>query len=397
MNILAYVTSQGHPALKDNMMSLVKAMSDMGHEVNVCNVNDNSQLDQTLYSFLKTPDYYDMSMGFNQLGLEWKLSGYKDTVYLYEELNFPHVSIMLDEPFNHYVDGYGVPCRKHIVTYLDRSDLKVLDFLYPDKKMKKLFLPLGGTVKEGVTDPISISKEYDIVVSAGAWGGVKKVPSWHQGETAKPVITILDDIADILKAFPVSVMTAFSEVLRARGMYDEEWLKIMEPYFWPMLQYIKPWRRYEMLMRLVEYGYKVDIFGGGWDGVPFEDRLIIHGEVSYQEMLDVISKTKVLVQDEALFNDGAHDRVFTGMLNGAVVVSEYSSYLEELFEDQKDIFMFDWQNTKAQMEAIEQLIGDENYRSEIALNAYNKVKNTQTWKNRAERILEAVELVRMQG
>ncbi len=148
-----------------------------------------------------------------------------------------------------------------------------------------------------------------------------------------------------------------------------------------------------MMECLVDAGIKVDVFGGGWESVPFADSLVHHGRVPYSEMLDVISKTKVLVQDEAVFNDGAHDRVFTGMLNGAVVVSEYSSYLEELFENQKDIFMFDWQNTKEQMGVIDQLLSDENYRFEVAVNAYNKVKNTQTWRNRAKRILEVVELV----
>ena len=149
-----------------------------------------------------------------------------------------------------------------------------------------------------------------------------------------------------------------------------------------------------MVQCLVEAGFKVHIFGGGWEQAPFHGELIDHGAVSYREMLDVISKTKVLVQDEALFNDGAHDRVFTGMLNGAVVVSEYSSYLDELFDDGQDLFMFDWQHTKEQMEVIHQLISDEHYRTEIAGNAYTKVIKSQTWRNRAERIIEAVDIVR---
>ena len=163
-------------------------------------------------------------------------------------------------------------------------------------------------------------------------------------------------------------------------------------YIWPVLKYIKPWRRQQMVRCLAESGIKVDIFGGGWDQVSFADSLVQHGSVSYSEMLDVISKTKVLVQDEALFNDGAHDRVFTAMLNGAVVVSEYSTYLEELFENQKDIFMFDWQNTKNQLGVIPQLLNDEQLRLSIAMSAYAKVAGKHTWKNRADRIIETVEL-----
>ena len=299
---------------------------------------------------------------------------------------------MLDEPFNHCVAGYDIPCNNHIVTYLNRPDLHALDFMYPNKHMKKLFMPLGGTEKLTGDQALIAPKEYDVVVSAGNWMVDDGSPSWQAGDIPKGIAAILDDVADVMRSYPVSLMPAFEEVLRSRGMYDMAFLKSMERYFWPVLKYIKPWRRQRMVKCLAESGIKVDIFGGGWEKVPFADSLVQHGSVSYSEMLDVISRTKVLVQDEALFNDGAHDRVFTAMLNGAVVVSEYSTYLEELFENEKDIFMFDWQNTKAQFGVIPQLLDDEQYRSNIATSAYGKVAGKHTWKNRAERIIETVDL-----
>ena len=82
--------------------------------------------------------------------------------------------------------------------------------------------------------------------------------------------------------------------------------------------------------------------------------------------------------------------IFTGMLNGAVVVSEYSSYLDETFVNNQDLFMYDWQNTEQQMEVIEKLISDEDYRLSIAQNAYNKAIREHTWESRANQILEAV-------
>ncbi len=393
MKILAYLTKKGHPALSDNMLSLATALSNMGHAVKLCDVNSNDETCGVFSSLLEDPNCFDMSVGFNSLGLEWKIAGNTDMVHLYDALVFPHVSIMLDEPFNHYVSGYDLPCRNHIVTYLDRSDLKALDILYPDKKMKKLFMSLGGTLNENFSETLSAPKEYDIVVSAGNWVAGTALPQWRQEGVKKSIAAVLDDVANVLMNYPVSVLPAFQEVLYARGMYDKEYLELFSPYFWPVLQYIKPWRRHRMVQCLVEAGFRVHIFGGGWEQVPFHDALIDHGAVPYREMLDVISKTKVLVQDEAVFNDGAHDRVFTGMLNGAVVVSEYSSYLDELFEDGRDLFMFDWQHTKEQMEIIHQLISDEQYRKEIAGNAYKKVAKSQTWENRAERIIEVVDIL----
>ncbi len=136
MKILAYLTKIGHPALSHNMLSLVTALSNKGHNIRICDVNNADEARGVLCSLLEDPNCFDMSVGFNSLGLEWKIAGYTDMVYLYDAVNFPHVSIMLDEPFNHCVSGYDLPCRNHIVTYLDRSDLKALDIIYPDKKWK---------------------------------------------------------------------------------------------------------------------------------------------------------------------------------------------------------------------------------------------------------------------
>ena len=75
MRILAYVTHMGHPAVWENMLSLVKALSYMGHEVRLCDVNDNNEMKGVLYQFLVDPGVFDMSIGFNDMGLEWQLEG----------------------------------------------------------------------------------------------------------------------------------------------------------------------------------------------------------------------------------------------------------------------------------------------------------------------------------
>lgn len=392
MRILAYQLKFGHPAPYDNMNNLINALSNLGHMVVPCDLSEDKQVGDILSVLLDNPRNFDMSIGFNNVGLVWSFAGNEEPVCLYEKIDIPHVSVMLDEPFNKCVLGYDCPCKNHIVTYLDRSDLKALDFMYPDKRMKKLFLPLGGTVKSEGLEALCTQKEYEVVVSAATWVGDDMLPSWHSDGLKKSVVSILDDVAYILKNYPVNVMTAFTEVLNARGMYDEEYLKAFQPHFWPILLYIKSWRRHKMVQSLVEAGFKVHVFGSGWEKVSFVDELINHGGVSYGEMLDVISKTKVLVQDQALFNNGAHDRVFTSMLNGAVVVSEYSSYLDEIFEDKRDLFMFDWQHTKEQMEIIHKLLEDEPYRQSIAMSAYGKAVKEHKWENRAERIVETVEI-----
>ena len=80
------------------------------------------------------------------------------------------------------------------------------------------------------------------------------------------------------------------------------------------------------------------------------------------------------------------------MLNGAVVVTEYSSYLDEEFIDGQDLYMFDWQHGNEQVQVIRDLLADEPRRLSVALNAYSKADKRHRWSNRAERILETVNI-----
>lgn len=41
------------------------------------------------------------------------------------------------------------------------------------------------------------------------------------------------------------------------------------------------------------------------------------------------------------FKDGAHDRVFNSMLNGAVCFTDWSRYLTENLRDGEDIFFYE--------------------------------------------------------
>ena len=81
------------------------------------------------------------------------------------------------------------------------------------------------------------------------------------------------------------------------------------------------------------------------------------------------------------------------MLNGAVVVSEYSTYLAEEFTVGQDLYLFDWQHIKAQLEVCQRLLKDDCLREKIAVNAYRKASKSHTWEQRAQRLLEVAEML----
>ena len=190
-----------------------------------------------------------------------------------------------------------------------------------------------------------------------------------------------------------SVFNGIKKVLTLRGLCGDGYIRKMLPYLWDLLFYTKTWRRIKGMEFLVKNDIKVDIFGDGWDQVPFANRLTLHNSVSYEESLHIYAQSKILFQDAGEFNFGANDRTFNAMLNGAVLVTEYSQYLDENFTDGQDLFMYNWQNGEKQVRVIHELLHDDCRRLSVALSAYGKADKNHRWKKRVQQILSALKLL----
>ena len=60
----------------------------------------------------------------------------------------------------------------------------------------------------------------------------------------------------------------------------------------------------------------------------------------------------------------------------------------------KDIFLFDWQNTVGQLGIVEELIKNESLRLSTAISAYGKAGANHRWVNRANSIMEMMSVLR---
>ena len=403
MNILVWLGSKDmHPAIYPNMKSIADALADMGHNVITCDTSSFDEVEAAMV-LLREEKFFDLSIGVNAMGMKVRLNE-GDIVNTFADLDTTHISILLDEPFNPHCNGFAHLGKHHIITYLDRSDAEYLSRYNLAQDKVKVFMPLGGTMSGLSFDELMIRKKnssYNVVVSAGKFSDKQQCPRWADYGAAPQMVKILDEIIELLQTEAINIVGATLKVLASHNLEENVYFKSVGAFFAIILLYIKNWRRQKMLDELLRCGVKVDLFGSDWEEGDFAKGVTLHGVVPYAEMLQVITEAKIVLNDEACFNDGAHDRVFTSMLNGAVVISEYSDYLAEEFTHGEDFFMFDWQNIGKCLQIIPQLMQEESYRESIAANAYAKAVKRHTWHHRAVRLLEAAELVqfydRLQG
>ncbi len=395
MNILVWLGNKDmHPAIYPNMKSLADAWARMGHNVITCDTSDAEEV-MAAISLLREEKVIDLSVGNNALGMKIGIDN-GEKLDIFGDLDTLHISILLDEPFNPVCNGPRHAAKRHLLTYLDRSDKEYFSLMNLAQDKYKMFMPLGGTSSGLPLEELLERKRksaYNVVFSAGKFSLYKQWPEWAEFGAAPAMARVLDDVLFLLQQEALSVMDAAQKVLVARGMEEKIYASTIASFFPLILCYTKAWRRRKLLDELLAAGIELDLFGGDWETGDFSGKVRIHGQVPYAEMLQVFTEAKVVVNDEACFNNGAHDRVFTAMLNGAVVLSEYSSYLAEEFCDGQDLFLFDWQNIEDKLQIIPRLLQDEAYREDIACHAYAKVAGRHTWQQRAERLLEAAEML----
>ena len=90
------------------------------------------------------------------------------------------------------------------------------------------------------------------------------------------------------------------------------------------------------------------------------------------------------------FKDGAHDRIFTAMLSGAVSITDPSRYLIERFENARDIIFYDLTNMDVMVENIRFLLEHPKMAAEIADNGRKKAEQNDTWDCRIQDLLEII-------
>lgn len=384
MKILVYVTESGHPSMWRITNDIVQGFSQLGHEIVLGDLNDVPSMLGARQLLLNGEIAF--SVGVNNAG---KYMVDQDGRCVYEYLDIPYVSIMLDAPYNVATGDIGFDWRLHYVCVLDKTHIDALRLCYPNKKFAgSMLLPLGGSSSNRDDEIFGNDRPLDVVFSAALYQGGQAEPAWHGYESNPYIVRILDDVADNMLKKPVSTLTALQEVLEHRGFFGEEYVKRFTPHLFSLFHYVKHRRRYIAMEQLAKEDIPVDVYGQGWDQVPFANKLRIHGETDYDEVLNAFTKAKVVFQDQAEYNNGAHDRVFTAMLNGAVVVSEYSTYLAREFDVNRDIYLFDWQNIASQLQVIKELITNEPMRLSSAVSAYGKANVRHRWVNRANSIME---------
>ena len=209
---------------------------------------------------------------------------------------------------------------------------------------------------------------------------------------------LINDIIDIMIEDPLTpVMTALRRVLRAKNMnVPDNWLrKFCFNYLNFANLYMRDWSRLKVIRTLAKAGLSIDVWGGthvlpefSWEN---EKWINAHGSCSYKDSLKIMANSQITL-NVGMFPGGLHDRVSSGLLNDAVVLTDPSTYYYKNFVDGEDSLTFDWKHLDELPQKIVKFFADEERVQTVANLGRKKAMENHTWKNRAEKIVEQVQI-----
>lgn len=311
----------------------------------------------------------------------------KNGINFFEARNIPFINIVVDHPLYYHKFLPYLP-KDYTQISIDLEHERYLKRFFPEMK-RGPFLPLAGTTlfPEGNL-PGWDERPIDVVFT-----GNYTPPSDfdHVIERINDEYTnFYHEIIDDFIKNPRMQMTEgiIKHLLKSVEDADENSIKDVMPNMMVIDLYCRHYYRGEVVKALVDAGQKVHCFGAGWDRLECKHREnIINGSVlDSLGCLQRISKAKISLNVLPWFREGAHDRVFNSMLNGAVCFSDWSYYLQQELSEGIEYMRYDLDRLDLLPGMVKRLLNDRSRWENMQKQAYDKANASHTWQDRANRI-----------
>ena len=364
-----------------------KTFVEKGFLVLYYDLKKEEQSARVLRKFIRTGE--TALITFNFECLEKEPGVYKEGLgYIWDEYQIPCYNIVADHPYFYHERLVDLPKQYHHIS-IDRCQERYFKEFYP-KWDAFLFLPLAGTELESDISSQKEEKTLDVVMTGNYTETAFFEPyiHWINDEYAAFYQGIIDELIE--KPYATVEEVALFHCEREMGKVPYEELRIAFSKMIFIDLYVRNYFRGEAVKALVDAGIKVDVFGKGWEKleVLHPQNLILHGQVDSLTCLEQLQHAKVSLNVMPWFKDGAHDRVFNSILNGAVCVTDKSKYLCEELRDSEGVCYYDLAHLETLPEIVKPLLCNEKKRQEILNRGYGKVKEKHTWEARANQLLE---------
>jgi len=354
-----------------------------GYEVAVIDLTKGVSFLEELKPVVERGDC-KMIFSFAGAGAELQVQGGR---FLHDILPVPFVAAMVDNPA-HFPGRLAL--RNIAVGCFDKSHCDYVKRRCGEDK-KTFFLPHGGCPPPHPFASSFEARTHEIVFPGSFLNpeDQEKTLSTYPPE-GRRIVSLALEIAK--KAGNEPSHLALEKAASSVGFDLSDparYAFLMDRVFLPFEHLLRGTRRIEALKALDDAGISVEIFGDGWPSGLFKNHLV-KPALSFNQTMDVMARSKIVLNIRAI--PGAHERVCSAAMAGALSLSDFSSCVASEFKEGEEIAFYRWNSLEALPEIARGLLSDVPRMDSLASAGRVRAFADHTWANRAVMTLQALGL-----
>lgn len=337
---------------------------------------------------------------FNFIGLSGEaFLEEKNGCSIWENYCLPVYCILVDHPL-YYQKQLRSGIKNLRVFCIDRQHVEYMRRFFPEIPCS--FLPLAGNLTkaeyhcllEGNGAASKLQKQwipygeraYDVAFIAN----YVKLPTIEEHFTSQTqeYIDFYHEILNDLRLHPDQPLDPVFEKFIKRETGEVSDGELQSAYYGMLFldMYNRTYFRERTVRTLVDSGVKVHVFGKDWEklSVKHPENLICSGQqLDSEGCVQVLQNARIALNTMPWFKDGAHDRIFTAMLHGAVSLTDPSIYLKERFRDGRELRFYELERLDEIADIAKEMLSLPNETEYMARLAFETAVREDTWMNRA--------------
>lgn len=366
--------------------SLAEEFKKTGHEVDFFRISEEPF--EALEKYIDTT--YDAIIDFNS---DLPRAIMDDDSYFLDHINAPFFDIILDHPLYHH-DSLKHKLNNFHVICLDENHKNYIEKYYPHIKSVTVCYMTGEMAfdKNNIEWDNWDSRPYDIMFSGSYTNPQLLEKSIH--ELPAPLEENIHNIIDILMDNPSKTIEDVVTTLSENEFYDyiNADVALHTQSFYLADAYVRSENRRRVIKALDSCRHNLHLYGSFWDELELNNS-IVHREMPFNLTFTLFNKAKISTNIMPNFKAGAHDRIFSSQLNGAVALTDPSLYLNNMYSDENDILFYSLNEISSLPDKVDYLLDNPDRLKKIAQNGCAIANANHTWTNVFNTVFKAIKSV----
>ena len=379
---------------------MAKALQERGIPVFLFTLTDERTEIPDLVRFLAEPGAETMLLTFNFQGLDQEAVCYDEAgVLLWNRYQVECRNILVDHPFYYFRELQTLP-ERYVQICIDGYHERYMRRFYPEVTLGTT-TPLAGTrlteaassgagrINTNVCLPIadrprkliftgnySPPEHFDQYITRLG----PEYEAFYREMIKELFIHTERSMEDVFEEYLLREMGTLSKKELCEGMSNLIFLDL----------YVRFYFRGEVVKCLIDNGIPVEVYGHGWEKLVCKkpENLIQGGLLNSRECLEKTAEAQLSLNVMPWFKQGAHDRIYNAMRNGAVCISDTSEYLLRHVRDGQELFFYTLPELEALPERVRNWQKDPYLLQQVADRAFVWAEEHANWNHFLDQICE---------